>query len=628
MIPVTISLFAEDNYVLSEILPFCKKNNRPILPVLYDTAVLSEFNAIFENMQYIDPFSQDGSAEPYEMKLQKYLDSVLISDELAGRVKAAFDAYIFLSYRKKDRVLAQKLMRLIHANPDCRDIAIWYDEFLVPGQSFSESIEQALKSSDVFALAVTPNLLEEGNYVMEIEYKSAAENHVPVVSAELAPTDRMSLEKYYKDIPPCISTDEPSPIKDALLANLKNTALLTNSGDPQHDFFIGLAYLNGIDVEVDHEKALELITSAARSDLPEAREKLVSMYRYGEGVARDPQKAADWQYGLTLTYETAYEENAVDYLTYARSLENLAEMYIENEEYEDAEETLEQLLLLSGEPEFWTKRFDQYAYRRLGDIQAKNLNDREAQYNYRKSLRSISDLRKDNSTVGVWLESALDSYATGMQLLGKDDAAADECFSYAYSIGQRLAQIADDKGVAAEAKRCSILFSCAMAEGPKRTGNLPVAKHFLDNALKNAREMDAEYRSVRTQKNLYVTLNKLGDFYLFNKKEAETAAKYYEEGLELTKKVYESLGTENVKTDLAFSLNRLGEMVLSTGEAVEAADLFGQSLELLKEIDRRSSTTKSRQDVAIAEEALTKALRNAGKSGQADDHLENAMHIR
>lgn len=50
------------------------------------------------------------------------------------------DAYVFLSYRKKDRKHAKELMRLIHANRFCLDIAIWYDGFLAAGEDFNAAI--------------------------------------------------------------------------------------------------------------------------------------------------------------------------------------------------------------------------------------------------------------------------------------------------------------------------------------------------------------------------------------------------------------------------------------------------------------------------------------------------------
>ena len=64
-------------------------------------------------------------------------------------------------------------MRLIHENKEFRDIAIWYDEFLVPGEGFNEAIVGAFRKSSLFAMAVTPHLEEEGNYVMRVEYPMA-----------------------------------------------------------------------------------------------------------------------------------------------------------------------------------------------------------------------------------------------------------------------------------------------------------------------------------------------------------------------------------------------------------------------------------------------------------------------
>ena len=98
----------------------------------------------FGELQYLDPYAHDATAISYEEKLKKFLESVLISNEMAERIRKAFDAYIFLSYRKKDRKYANQLMRLIHSNPECRDIAIWFDEFLTPGESFKDSIDKIL----------------------------------------------------------------------------------------------------------------------------------------------------------------------------------------------------------------------------------------------------------------------------------------------------------------------------------------------------------------------------------------------------------------------------------------------------------------------------------------------------
>ena len=56
-----------------------------------------------------------------------------------------------------------------------------------------------------------------------------------------------------------------------------------------------MAYLGGIDVEVDHRRALLLIEGVAEGGLVEAMEKLVNMYRNGEGVEQNYRTAIEWQ---------------------------------------------------------------------------------------------------------------------------------------------------------------------------------------------------------------------------------------------------------------------------------------------------------------------------------------------
>ena len=166
----------------------------------------------FGELQYINPYSQDLTEISYEEKLKKYLESVLISEETAKRIRAAFEAYIFLSYRKKDRRYANELMRLIHAKQEFRDIAIWYDEFLTPGESFNENIRRMMKESKLFTLLVTPNLLEKPdgkpNYVMEHEYPDARDAGMKILPAEMEETDKEALQADYAGIPECVNPSD------------------------------------------------------------------------------------------------------------------------------------------------------------------------------------------------------------------------------------------------------------------------------------------------------------------------------------------------------------------------------------------------------------------------------------
>lgn len=280
----------------------------PVLPLMQESGLEQLFNKVCGPIQILDRTSRDATVIRYEEKLERFLSSVLVGDELARKVRAAFDAYVFLSYRKKDRAHAQKLMRLIHQNDFCRDIAIWYDEFLVPGEDFNSAIQKALRESGLFALVVTPNLTEEDNYVMREEYPRARNSRKPIFPVEMIPTDRQALKEKYTGLPECVSPEDAKEFPLALLETVQKMRFRENEDSPVHLFFIGLAYLNGIDVEVDHAKGLELISEAAEKGLPEAMEKLVSMYWNGEAVKIDCQRAIQWQEKLVEHWWDEYSE--------------------------------------------------------------------------------------------------------------------------------------------------------------------------------------------------------------------------------------------------------------------------------------------------------------------------------
>ena len=227
-------------------------------------------------------------------------------------MRAAFDAYVFLSYRKKDRRYAQQLMRLIHQNPFCRDIAIWYDEFLVPGEDFNGAIRKAMEKSELFALVVTPNLLENPNYIMITEYPAARESGKPILPAILVPTDGKELAARYDAIPTPIDPTEEGTLPAALRHALADVIKPENDNEPRHIFFIGLAYLGGIDVEVNYEFAVQLITRAAEAHLPEAIEKLEAVFRADYESAPTEIGGEKWFLALRVLGDFWYELRQLD----------------------------------------------------------------------------------------------------------------------------------------------------------------------------------------------------------------------------------------------------------------------------------------------------------------------------
>lgn len=314
VIPVTQKLLNTQNRTMNKDYPFAIENHIPVLPIMMETGIDDIYSQPdkFGELQYLYPYSSDLTEISYEEKLKKYLESVLISDEMAKRVRAAFDAYIFLSYRKKDRRYANELMRLIHNNPECRDIAIWFDEFLTPGESFKKNIEKILDDCNLFALLVTPQLLEKvidengierDNYVLGVELPEARKRKeakgTEIFAVEMEETDAKTLRDF--GIDNYVNAKNSDDFRYRLLESISKIAITTNN-TPEHNFLIGLAYLDGIDVEVDRKRAVELIADAAEQELPEALIKLIVMYTDGIGVIKDQSEVLKWSQKLSDYY--------------------------------------------------------------------------------------------------------------------------------------------------------------------------------------------------------------------------------------------------------------------------------------------------------------------------------------
>ena len=145
---------------------------------------------------------------------------MLISKELADRIRHAFYAYIFLSYRKVDRGFANTLMRLIHSIPDCRDFAIWFDKFLTPGESFKANIEKALDDCKLFTLLVTQRLFKKNvdengedvdNFVITNELPMAKDKRVEKGTEIFA----IEMEDIGEDVQTTLEADEYVSFNDA-----------------------------------------------------------------------------------------------------------------------------------------------------------------------------------------------------------------------------------------------------------------------------------------------------------------------------------------------------------------------------------------------------------------------------
>lgn len=327
----------------STLLDFAVKHAIPVLPILFEGGLEEAFNEKIGNLQCLSKVLEtiDATTVPYQEKLSNYLSQTLSADIDMKRCFSAFDTSIFLSYRKKDRKYAQQLMELIHEDPACRNIAIWYDEFLVPGEDFNDSIKSELEDSAMFVLVVTPHIVEGDNYITLTEYPMAASLNKTVLPFEMVQTDGEKLKAFCPGIKTPVKTEKGEQVRTVILNALHALGIAPRENTAERGFLIGLAYLKGICVEKNSKIGFSMISEAAEADVRDAIRTLVTLYRNGEGVKQDLDAATLWQERLLSMYNSDY--TAAPREEHAHLAVNahfmLAEIQTQNKAYKQAQHT-------------------------------------------------------------------------------------------------------------------------------------------------------------------------------------------------------------------------------------------------------------------------------------------------
>ncbi len=583
VVPVTFKLLSKPNRAMDSDIAYAKREHIPILPLMMETGI-DEFYGRpdkFGELQYLNPYSNDISEIGYAEKMKKYLESVLISDEMAQRIRKAFDAYIFLSYRKKDRRYANELMKMIHNIPEYRDIAIWYDEFLTPGESFRQNIEKALQESKLFALLVTPNLLEESNFVMTEEYPSAKNADMMILPTEMVVTDKTELHEKYRDIPECAEPGKDS-FRARFLDALEKAAITGSDHDPAHNFLIGLAYLDGIDMEIDRERGLVLITSAAEDGLVEAMEKLYEMYNDGKGIQVNYKEAVKWAGRIAEYHKERYGEEHSDTLI---TLSNLAVTYSKLGDYSKALELEEKVyasqckILGEEHPSAMTTLSNlAYTYVEVGDYR-KALELQEKVYALRcrslgeehpDTLITLSNLAVTYGKLGDYgKEAELEEkvYSLRCRILGEEHPSTLTTLS---NLAATYGELGDygkeaELGEKVYALRCGTLGE-EHPDALNALSNLAVAYSELGEHQKALALKEKAYTlrcgilgeehpdTLNTLSNLAVTYGKLGDYG----KEAEVEERVYALRCRILGEEHPS--TLKLLSNLAVTYGELGEL--------------------------------------------------------------------
>ena len=314
----SVVLFAvSDKYLTTENdsykfeYPFVKENSIPFLPIVSGESLIDEYTKKFGTIQYLNINQEDKTQIDVNKKIKDYLSHFVAKEKDFLIAEGAFKKKIFLSYRKKDRIQALNLIDLIHSDESCRDIAIWYDEFLVIGKEFDTSIFEKLHDSDGLLILITPNVVNEDNYVKSTEYPKAQEEGKTIIPYLSMEVDQKELHKGFKNLPEIV--DEKNIAKT--ISDLFSSKVIKLT--PKKKYALGLAYLYGIDVEINRRIALEFLSNSADDGYLPAINLLSDIYFTGNGVVKNLFKAKEYSNRLIELYKKNVDYSIFDWNAYA-----------------------------------------------------------------------------------------------------------------------------------------------------------------------------------------------------------------------------------------------------------------------------------------------------------------------
>ena len=330
IISASRSFLTEENVARDKELKAAKEHRLALLPILTDRNTDIEYSEYFGELQYLARFDMGGGSIGYEDKLALYLSERIIPTPLIDRITSAFAATLFLSYRKVDRVAAQKIIDLIHSTPAFESVAVWYDEYLTLGENFNSSIEAALDKSAIFLLAVTKRLVGEDNYVSLNEFPMAKSKNMPLIPILLEEVEANLLNKRFPDLPETISLDEGERVIEEIGRVLAEKGIKSTPHGSEH--LIALAYFMGIYLEKNTDIALCIFKRCAKEGNTDSLSTLASVYSSGEAVKPDLPLAIKYQKKLLKIRKKEYlfTKMALSLKEYMKELAVLTRLYLKS----------------------------------------------------------------------------------------------------------------------------------------------------------------------------------------------------------------------------------------------------------------------------------------------------------
>lgn len=365
----------------------------PIIPIIIQNGVEKLFNKKCGKLELIYR-----DKESYSAILQETIHSILNEVELKSDIRNHLGSRIFLSYRRDDLLIAQKVMKSIHEVDIFENIGIWYDASLVPGKDFEKEIFDQIDKCNCVLMIISNRIFAKNNYIMR-EYPIVKNKGIKILPYFVEDVDCNKLSMLYPGI-----LDEYSNGIRSFSELQKILTAVINADEykkiAEYYYYLGMAFLYGVDFETNEKKAVEYLEKAAGENYIDAVRLLCNIYHDGAtNIEKDINKA--------ITFQIKY----IDYLI------DSDETDISDDDFVDEIIKLTKMLEKANKYDIGILVIDNI----INDVERHLYEQHDAEYYY-----LLVRLYENKA----FFEKAFNNYSNSRNALGKADHYIDEASRY------------------------------------------------------------------------------------------------------------------------------------------------------------------------------------------------------
>ena len=259
LVPVTRRLLTEKNAAMRKIR-FAREHQIPVIPWLMEDDLEELFVQRCGEMAYL---RRDEPLDTFVKEFRMDRKSVL-------RIRDAFDGAVYLDTQPHDIRYARQMQGLIHQCSYCENLGF--------------SSDQQPQKGQIYVLVITENMLKNPMSARK-RYETAKALNLPTMAVMMYELDLARIQDAFPWVTQAIDPFDEDDLENAMLDALEQAQIrYTYERTPEQTYLLGLAFLNGVDVQMDRSCGVAYIRQAAGEGYQEAREKLISLQHLGDGV--------------------------------------------------------------------------------------------------------------------------------------------------------------------------------------------------------------------------------------------------------------------------------------------------------------------------------------------------------